>query len=96
VRRTGGLEALGHHPLQGDAFVIGPSPASPAGLFASPACPPHTNSFTFVGSIEIIMVVLGGWARSPGRGGGHRALPAAGGTRPVKDYRMVTRRSRSS
>ena len=56
------------------AFVIASSFAGVAGgLFAHYNMYLHTNSFTFIKSIEfIIMVVLGGLGSIAGRGGGRR------------------------
>jgi len=74
------------------AFVIGAFFAGVAGgLFAHHLAYLHTNSFTFVKSIEIvIMVVLGGMGSITGSVVAAivlTMLPEA--LRPVKDYRMV-------
>ena len=74
------------------AFVIGAFFAGIAGgLFAHHLAYLHTNSFTFVKSIEIvIMVVLGGMGSITGSVVAAivlTMLPEA--LRPVKDYRMV-------
>jgi branched-chain amino acid transport system permease protein len=74
------------------AFVIGAFFAGVAGgLFAHHLAYLHTNSFTFVKSIEIvIMVVLGGMGSITGSVLAAivlTVLPEA--LRPVKDYRMV-------
>jgi branched-chain amino acid transport system permease protein len=74
------------------AFVIGAFFAGVAGgLFAHYLAYLHTNSFTFVKSIEIvIMVVLGGMGSITGSVVAAivlTILPEA--LRPVKDYRMV-------
>jgi len=74
------------------AFVIGALFAGVAGgLFAHHLAYLHTNSFTFVKSIEIvIMVVLGGMGSITGSVIAAivlTVLPEA--LRPVKDYRMV-------